>query len=67
MALTMDCLVNIANNLNGSWFPLGVEPNQGWRVDAATLALLVIIGDATWVRGSGALQFINDALRKYST
>ncbi|KAK3292414.1 uncharacterized protein B0H64DRAFT_467334 [Chaetomium fimeti] len=30
---------------NSGWFPAEVEPNGGWRVDAATLALLAIIGD----------------------
>lgn len=31
---------------NSGWFPPGAEPSEGWRVDAVTLALLVIIGDA---------------------
>ena len=33
------------NTTDGNWFPLGAESNDGWRVDAATLALLAIIGD----------------------
>ncbi|KAH6842679.1 hypothetical protein B0I37DRAFT_436428 [Chaetomium sp. MPI-CAGE-AT-0009] len=30
---------------NSGWFPVEAEPNEGWRVDAVTLALLAIIGD----------------------
>ncbi|KAK4461963.1 hypothetical protein QBC42DRAFT_226132 [Cladorrhinum samala] len=28
-----------------SWFPQGIEANQGWRVDTVTLALLALVGD----------------------
>lgn len=28
-----------------SWFPQGIEDNQGWRVDTVTLALLALVGD----------------------
>jgi hypothetical protein len=28
-----------------SWLPQGIEKNDGWRVDAATIVLLAIIGD----------------------
>ncbi|EAQ84798.1 hypothetical protein CHGG_08812 [Chaetomium globosum CBS 148.51] len=31
---------------NSGWFPPGAEPSEGWHVDAVTLALLAIIGDA---------------------
>ncbi len=46
MTLAKSSALNTTDNMNGSWFPLGVEPNQGWHVDAATIALLAIIGDA---------------------
>jgi hypothetical protein len=42
----MSSPVNITDIPISSWFSLGVEVNQGWRVDAATIALLAIIGDA---------------------
>jgi hypothetical protein len=38
----------LANNTtdNSGWFPVEAEPNEGWHMDAVTLALLAIIGDA---------------------
>lgn len=30
---------------NAGWLPRGLEANEGWRVDAATIVLLAIIGD----------------------
>jgi hypothetical protein len=39
----MGSLVNVTDN--GSWLPHGIEKNDGWRVDAATVILLAIIGD----------------------
>jgi hypothetical protein len=39
----MGSLANVTGN--ASWFPRGLEDNDGWRVDAATIVLLAIIGD----------------------